>query len=99
MERIIAERANVRFYRETDFMVTDLFPASATHGKHVLIVYKGSTLDDYMAVKKRKAALVKSGNYTGKTREKIAWAMGKLLSYPDARILELIARNTTTPQD
>ena len=92
---IMSERKGVKLYRETDFMVTDLFPASATDGKHVLLIYKGSTLDEYMAVKQRKAALVSSGTYTGKAREEIAWTMGKLLSYPDGRIRELMSNNVS----
>ena len=32
----IAARNRVKLHRETDFLVTDLFPASVTEGKHVL---------------------------------------------------------------
>ena len=91
--RSMAEEADVKLYREADFIVTDLFPRSATQGKHVLIVYRGSTLDEYMALKARKTALVEAGEYAGKARLEIAWDLGKLLSYPDARIRELLGSN------
>jgi hypothetical protein len=44
-----------------------------------------------MALKDRKAALVARGEYEGAVRTEVAWAMGKLLSYPDAKIEQLLA--------
>ena len=84
-QRIARER-NVELYRENDFLLTDLFPPSVTQGKQVLIIYKGSTNDQYLALKKEKAQLVQNGKYTGEARERIARKLGKLLSYPDAEI-------------
>ena len=72
-------------YRETDLIVTDLFPADVAKGKHVLLIYKGTTLDEYLALKKRKSELVDSGSYAGEARKDIARQFGKLLSYPDSR--------------
>lgn len=89
--RATADEWNVEIYRERDFLVTDLFPESATSGKDVLIIYRGDTLDEYMALKDRKAALVDNGEYEGAARTEVAWAMGKLLSYPDAKIEQLLA--------
>lgn len=37
-ERIIA-RNDALSYRETDFLVTDLFPAEINEGKHVIFIY------------------------------------------------------------
>jgi hypothetical protein len=86
----IAKERGVEIYREAAFLVTDLFPASATKDMDVLIIYKDSTLDEYMALREKKAALVAAGSYQGESRRKIAWAMGKLLSYPDEKIEQLL---------
>ena len=91
-ERIAGEE-EVKLYRETDLIVTDLFPADVAVGKHVLLIYKGATLDDYLALKQRKSELVASGSYTGDARRDIARQFGRLLSYPDAVIEELINNN------
>ncbi len=87
----IAEREGVEIYREPELLVTDLFPAEVTAGKHVILIYQGSTLNEYLALKEEKAALVKAGIYSGKPREEIARKFGKLLSYPDAAINEKLA--------
>ena len=86
----IAKEEGVMVYRETDLIVTDLFPADVALGKHVLLIYKDSTLDRYLALKQQKAKLIKSGTYTAKARKDIARQFGKLLSYPDAIIEEKI---------
>ena len=91
-ERIAGEE-EVKLYRETDLIVTDLFPADVAVGKHVLLIYKGATLDEYLALKQRKSELVASGSYTGDARREIARQFGRLLSYPDAVIDELINSN------
>lgn len=90
---IIAERNQVEMWRETDFLVTDLFPADIAEGKHVLLIYTGDTKDEYLRIKADKAALEAAGNYTGKAREDIARRFGKLLSYPDEVIDDLLARD------
>lgn len=90
----LAHKDDVGVYREPDLIVTDLFPADIAKGKIVLLIYKGTTLEEYLALKRDKAALVKSGHYTGKAREEIAWRLGKLLSYPDAGIVGLLKKNT-----
>ena len=89
----IAREEGVLLYREPDLIVTDLFPADVATGKHVLLIYKGTTLDDYLALKKRKTELVDTGSYAGEARRDIARQFGKLLSYPDANIEELINKN------
>ncbi len=90
--RIVAERNGVELYRETDFLVTDLFPADVAEGKHVLLIYTGDTLDRYLEIKKDKARLLSAGKYDGAAREAIARRFGRLLSYPDHVIDELLAR-------
>jgi len=86
----IADEEQVMIYRENELIVTDLFPADVAVGKHVLLIYKGSTLEDYLDLKRQKAELVQSGNYTGESRKEIARTFGKLLSYPDSMIEEKI---------
>ena len=94
----IAQEEGVKLYRETDLIVTDLFPAEVAEGKHVLLIYKGATLDEYLALKKRKSESVDAGTYTGEARRDIARQFGRLLSYPDANIEELIDKNTGPAQ-
>ena len=91
--RKVAERNRVSLYRETDFLVTDLYPAEVAEGKHVLLVYTGDTLDKYLAIKRDKALLLESGGYEGTARKEIAQRFGRLLSYPDDVIEDLIKKN------
>ena len=95
---IIAERNDVEMWRETDFLVTDLYPADVAEGKHVLLIYTGDTKDEYLRIKSDKAALKAAGNYSGKNREDIARRFGKLLSYPDAVIDDLLSREKLLEQ-
>lgn len=89
--RSIAEERNVSIYREANFLVTDLFPPSATEGKVVLLIYQDDTLEEYLALKERKAQLEAAGTYGEKARREMAWAVGKLLSYPDKKIEQLLS--------
>jgi len=88
--QIIAERNEVMIWRETDFLVTDLYPEDVALGKHVLLIYTGDTLDEYLALKADKAALVASNQYKGQAREDIARRFGRLLSYPETVIDNLL---------
>ena len=92
----IAARFGISVYRETDLLVTDLFPDDVAKDKHVLLLYRQPTLDKYLALKQKKAALIEAGEYKGKAREDIARGFGRLLSYPDSVIDEkLINRGVT----
>lgn len=91
---VIAKRNEVQVWRETDLIVTDLYPADVALGKHVLLIYTGDTLDEYLALKEEKAALVAAGSYTGEAREEIARRFGRLLSYPENIIADLIRNQT-----
>ena len=95
----IAREEGVLLYREPDLIVTDLFPADVSTGKHVLLIYKGATLEDYLALKKSKSELVEAGSYTGEARRDIARQFGKLLSYPDTVIEDLIDKNAGSAQN
>lgn len=89
-ERIAAEQ-DVEIYRERDFLVTDLFPADVTRGKHVILIYRGGTLDEYLALKDIKAVLVEAGRYEGRARAEVARVFGHMLSYPDDVIDDKLA--------
>lgn len=90
--KIVGEN-HVDLYREPDLLVTDLFPADVAKGKEVLLIYQGSTLDQYLALKRKKAQLVKSAAYEGKARDDIARQLGRLLSYPESSIDDLLKKN------
>ncbi|MCB0489002.1 MAG: VOC family protein [Cyclobacteriaceae bacterium] len=91
----IAKKNNVELYRESDLIVTDLFPADVALNKEVLIIYKGSVKDQYLQLKKEKATLEASGQYNSKAREAIARKFGRLLSYPTDKINRLLSVNTS----
>ena len=65
---VIAKRNQVQMWRETDFLVTDLYPADVAEGRHVLLIYTGDTLEQYLALKADKAKLVAAGKYEGEKR-------------------------------
>lgn len=88
----IVERNNAQSFLETDFLVTDLFPAEVTEGKHVLVIYLDPVLDEYRALKARKQALVDAGDYEGEARKDIAREFGRLLSYPEERIEKMLSK-------
>ncbi len=91
----VAERNHVQLYREKEFLITDLFPESETTGKDVLLIYQGTTKEEYLQLKEDKKQLIAAGQYTGKSREEIARRFGRMLSYPAHRINELLAANTS----
>ena len=90
--KAVAENNGAEVYLETDFLVTDLFPAEITDGMQVLLIYRGRTLQDYTNLKERKRLLVEAGSYEGDAREDIARDMGRLLSYPEEKITSLLSR-------
>lgn len=90
----VAARNHVKLYRERDLLVTDLFPQDVARGKEVLLIYQGTTLDEYLALKAEAQRLEQARRYTGKAREAIARRFGRLLSYPTWRINELLAEQT-----
>jgi hypothetical protein len=51
-----------------------------------MLLYKGSTLDEYQALKQKKIELLKEDSYTVEKRKEIARQFGQLLSYHAANI-------------
>jgi catechol 2,3-dioxygenase-like lactoylglutathione lyase family enzyme len=92
--RRVAERNNVQLYRESSLLVTDLFPRDVAAGKDVLLIYQGTTLDQYLELKAEAQRLEAAGQYAGAAREAIARRFGRLLSYPTWRINQLLAQQT-----
>ncbi len=90
----VAARNHVQLYRESSLLVTDLFPADVAKGKDVLLVYHGTTKDEYLQLKADALKLEQAGQYTGRPREDIARRFGRMLSYPVTRINELLAEQT-----
>jgi hypothetical protein len=88
--KVVTNRNGVQLYRETELLVSDLYPADVALGKHVLLIYTADTLDRYLALKADKSKLVASGDYTGRKRRDIAVRFGQLLSYPMPVIEKLI---------
>ena len=102
MDRIVDEAERIAgsyglsVFRENDLIVTDLFPADVAKNKDVLLIYRGDTLDKYLALKARKAGLIESGAYKGTAREGVARDFGRLLSYPDSVIDQKLVANGAT---
>jgi catechol 2,3-dioxygenase-like lactoylglutathione lyase family enzyme len=90
----IANRHGVDLYRESSLIQTDLFPADAVSGMEVFLIGKGTTLEEYRALKEEVERLQQTGTYNGRQRTEIARRLGRMLSYPNTRINELLSRNS-----
>jgi hypothetical protein len=93
--RRIAAEHGVELYRETDFLVTDLFSSELTDGLDVFVICSASTLQEYLDLKAAKEELVGAGAYEGEARLDIARRFGALLSYSDEKIAELLQPGTS----
>lgn len=88
------ERQGIKYYREDDFLVTDMFPEERTNGKILLVLYKhDDVLDAYFEVKKYKQALIDEGKYDLAARREVATRFGKLLSYHEEQIEFFLKRS------
>ena len=91
----IASKYKVMVYRETDLVQTDLFPSDVAEGKDVLLLYKGSTLEQYLNLKADIRGQEESGTYGEQERIELARRFGRLLSYSPREINKLLAKNTS----
>ena len=91
----IARKHNVKLYRESDLIVTDLFSADIAKDLEVLIIYSGNDIDDYLALKRKKREYTEASRYDTAARREVAFELGKLLSYPDAEIERLLSEDKT----
>ena len=92
----IVKEFGIKSYLEKSFLVTDLFAEELTQGKWVIIYYKEDTyLEEYLALKKRKEVLIEKNQYENGPRKDIAEEFGRLLSYPDKRITQMLSKGPT----
>lgn len=91
----VAARHDVRVYRESDLVVTDLFPSDVARGKDVLLLYQGTTMEQYQSLKSDKRELEKTGIYDSKARRELTRRFGRLLSYSPREINSLLSQNTS----
>jgi len=89
--RIVLENG-IKSYIEKDLLVTDLFSEDIAKDKYVIMLYAAdSTLESYLSLKDNKRQLVESGGWTGEARKVIAREFGRLLSYPEEKIEEILS--------
>jgi len=91
----IAARHGVSIYRESDLIVTNLFPSDVASGKDVLLLYRGTTLEEYLSLKSDKAKLEKKGGYDSEAMIRVSRRFGRMLSYSPREINRLLARNSS----
>lgn len=84
--RAIADSYGVSLFREKDFPVTTLFPASVTSQKEVIIIYRGSRLVQYHQFKQDLPFLEPT---------QAARRFGRLLGYSTYGINQLLMENTS----
>lgn len=89
-----AAKYNVEIYRETELIITDLFPHDVAKDKEVLILFQGNTKDAYLKLKEDQKRYQEDGDYTVTERQDIARRFGRLLSYTPRNINGLLAENT-----
>jgi hypothetical protein len=89
------EEVGGEIFRETDFLVTDLFPSELTDGLEVLLIHQRETLERYWDLKADQLGLIESGSYEGEARREVAKRFGALLSHPESRIEELLAESAS----
>lgn len=87
----IAEKHQVALFREDNFPVSKLFPAEATNGKTVVLIYRGNRLEQYQQWKKEVQTY--KGN-DAKELEEFARRFGRLLGYSPKGINELLSKNS-----
>ena len=89
-----AEKYNVQVYRESDLIVTSLFPADIAKDQDVLVLYQGNTLDAYLKLKHDQSNLIENQKYSGEAKRSISRRFGRLLSYTPKKINSLLSENT-----
>ncbi len=87
----VAKKHQVLLYRETDFPVSLLFPAEATVGKTVVLIYRGKRLAQYQQWKTDVQAY--KGTDSNQL-EALARRFGRLLGYSPKGINELLSKNS-----
>ena len=91
----VASKHNVSIYRESDLIVTNLFPADIAKDLDVLLLFQGTTLDEYHALKAEIENLESEGTYNLEAQIEISRRFGRMLSYSPRKINTLISQNTS----
>lgn len=90
---LAVEEYGVTLYVEKDLLVSKLFPADIAVGYTIMMIaYDQSVLDEYLELKRLKEESNQKGN-PEELETSIAKRFGKLLSYDDAKIEELLAKH------
>jgi len=89
----IAKENGASISLEKDFLVTDLFPEDITEGRYVLLIYLDPIKDEYLVLKSEKEDLIATGQYQGEARKNLARKMGRLLSYSEERIENMLEKD------
>lgn len=90
----IAEKNGCNVFRESDLIVTSLFPENVAEGKDVLLIYKGNTLEAYQQLKRDQQLHIENGEYGPLVQIDISRRFGRMLSYTPEKINSLLAQNT-----
>lgn len=89
----LCQKYGVHYYVEDEPIITDLFPVSMNRGKYQVIFYQDEKfLQDYLSLKEEKLNARASGYYSS-VRSDLAYRYGKLLSYTDEGIRQLLTLN------
>ena len=90
--KLITGEYSVTYFVDHDFLETLLFNPEYTRGKIVIHLAENlKAVQDYKALREEKNKHVKNGTLTKKVEETIAWRLGKLLSYSDEAIKNLLS--------
>lgn len=94
----IVQGFGIRSYLEKSLLITDLQSEDFTKGKWSILYYeKESALKVYLELKEKKESLEAMGKYDETARKAISREFMRLLSYPDNKIEEKLAK--TDPSD
>jgi len=93
----IAARFGMQSYLEKSLLVTDLQTPEFTEGKWSILYYeKDEVLEQYLALKEKKERYEADGAYDEKARREVSRAFMQLLSYPEEKIEQILARENPT---
>lgn len=91
--RLIAEERDLILHVDDDFLKTILFDHEPIRGKTVIhIVAEQATVDEYTGLKEKKRRHQEAGTLTDDVEHEIAWGLGRLLSYDDESIKDLLRK-------
>jgi hypothetical protein len=90
--RITAQAYGLPIYLERDLLITQLFDVAIAQGKTVVLIAQNQTvIDTYLSLKQLRAEASAVHRLT-EIEAELAWRFGRLLSYSDAMIRQLLSR-------